>query len=221
MRKNYFLFFVLFILSLSTANAQVVINEVYGGGGNSGATYKNDFIELYNNGSTPVSLAGWSVQYASATGTTWQKTDLTGTIPAHGYFLIQQAAGAGGTVDLPTPDVIGTIAMSGTAGKVALVNNTTLLSGCPAVGSYVDLAGFGTTANCFEGGGPTPAPSNANSVQRNPIGNDTQNNNTDFTAGLPTPLNSSSGGGSPQKPRLWPLRPMPPNQPQTDLLPLP
>lgn len=197
MRKNYFLFFVLFILSLSTANAQVVINEVYGGGGNSGATYKNDFIELYNNGSTPVSLAGWSVQYASATGTTWQKTDLTGTIPAHGYFLIQQAAGAGGTVDLPTPDVIGTIAMSGTAGKVALVNNTTLLSGCPAVGSYVDLAGFGTTANCFEGGGPTPAPSNANSVQRNPIGNDTQNNNTDFTAGLPTPLNSSSGGGTP------------------------
>jgi hypothetical protein len=27
----------------------VVISEVYGGGGNTGATYQNDFIELYNN----------------------------------------------------------------------------------------------------------------------------------------------------------------------------
>ncbi len=37
------------------------------------------------------------------------------------YYLVQEAAGAGGTVNLPTPDAIGTIAMSGTAGKVALV----------------------------------------------------------------------------------------------------
>lgn len=196
MRKNYLLSFVLFFLFYFTANAQVVINEVYGGGGNSGATYKNDFIELYNNSSSPVSLTGWSIQYASATGTTWQKTDLTGTIPANGYYLIQEAQGAGGTLDLPTPDVIGTIAMSGTAGKVALVNNTTLLSGCPAAGTYIDLVGFGTTANCFEGGGPTPAPSNTNAVQRNPIGNDTQNNNTDFATALPSPSNTSTGGGT-------------------------
>ena len=47
----------------------VVISEVYGGGGNAGATYTNDFIELYNRTANAISLAGWSVQYASATGT--------------------------------------------------------------------------------------------------------------------------------------------------------
>ena len=30
---------------------------------------KNDFIELYNRGAAPVDLTGWSVQYASAAGT--------------------------------------------------------------------------------------------------------------------------------------------------------
>ena len=48
--------------------ASVVISQVYGGGGNSGATYRNDFVELFNRGAEPVSLAGWSIQYASATG---------------------------------------------------------------------------------------------------------------------------------------------------------
>ena len=53
----------------------LVISQVYGGGGNAGSVYKNDFIELHNRGASSVSLAGWSVQYASsATGTTWAVT---------------------------------------------------------------------------------------------------------------------------------------------------
>ncbi|HEX5637490.1 MAG TPA: lamin tail domain-containing protein, partial [Gammaproteobacteria bacterium] len=50
-------------------SADVVISQVYGGGGNTGAPYTHDFIELFNRGTSTVSLAGWSVQYASATGT--------------------------------------------------------------------------------------------------------------------------------------------------------
>src|SRR5215217_3892357 len=96
----------------------VVISQVYGGGGNSGATYKNDFIELFNRGTSTVSLAGWSVQYASATGTTWQSTPLTGSIAPGQYYLVQEAVGTGGTVSLPTPNATGTILMSATAGKV-------------------------------------------------------------------------------------------------------
>ncbi len=171
----------------------IVINEVYGGGGNSGAEFKNDFIELYNPTNIAVNLAGWSVQYGSATSTTWSgKTILTGTIAAKGYYLIQQSAGSGGTTALPTPDDIGTISMSGTAGKVALVANSVTLSGaCPAAASYVDLVGFGSTANCFEGAGTAPAPSNTTSIQRNPKGFDTNNNNTDFVVITPaTPKNS-------------------------------
>lgn len=98
----------------------VVISQVYGGGGNSGATLKHDFVELYNRTAAPVDVTGWSVQYASSTGTTWQRTSLTGTIAPGGHYLIQQAQGAGGTAALPTPDATGTIAMSATAGKVVL-----------------------------------------------------------------------------------------------------
>ena len=43
------IFTLLSVVAIGTfANAQIVINELYGGGGNSGATLKNDFIELIN-----------------------------------------------------------------------------------------------------------------------------------------------------------------------------
>lgn len=187
---------LLFSLSLFTAQSQgVVISQVYGGGGNSGAVYTHDFIELFNAGGTAVNLNGWSIQYNSATGTgTWQTTNLTNfTLQPGQYYLIQQAIGTGGTTALPTPNATGSIAMSGTAGKVALVNGTTALSGCPAAGSYVDLVGFGATANCFEGTGPTPAPSNTNSVIRGNNGClDNNQNATDFTSVTAAPRNSST-----------------------------
>ncbi len=170
------------------------ISQAYGGGGNAGSTYTNDFIELYNSGSSAVNLAGWSVQYTSATGSSWQVTPLTGTIPANGYYLIQEAAGAGGTTPLPTPDVIGTIAMSGTAFKVALVNTTTALSGtCPT--GVIDFVGAGTagSVNCFEGAAAAPAPSNINAVIRRENGcKDDDYNLADFQALPPTPRNTSS-----------------------------
>lgn len=172
----------------------LTISQVYGGGGNSGATYKNDFIELYNPGSSAVDLTGWTVQYASATGSSWQKTSLSGTIQPGKYYLIQEAAGSGGTKFLPTPDAIGTIAMSATAGKVALVNNSTTLTGtCPT--GLVDFVGFGNTAgntaNCSETA-PVATLSNTTAALRKGNGaTDTDNNFSDFTTGAPTPRNSS------------------------------
>jgi 2',3'-cyclic-nucleotide 2'-phosphodiesterase (5'-nucleotidase family) len=181
-------------LSASAVSPDIVISQVYGGGGNSGATYKNDFIELYNRGSAPVSLNGWSVQYASATGTSWQVTNLTNvTVQPGQYYLVQEGAGAGGTTNLPAPDATGSINMSGTAGKVALVTSTTALSclsACAGTAAVKDFVGFGTTANNFEGSGPTPAPSNTTSVLRAGNGaTDTDNNATDFAAGTPNPRN--------------------------------
>ena len=70
-----------FAPSASAASPDVVISQAYGGGGNTGATLRNDFIELFNRGSTPVDLSTWSVQYNSAAGTgAWQVTTLTGTL---------------------------------------------------------------------------------------------------------------------------------------------
>jgi uncharacterized protein len=150
--------------SVRASTSGVVISQVYGGGGNSGATFKNDFIEVFNAGSTTVSLSGWSVQYASATGTSWQVTNLSGTLAPGQYFLVQEAQGAGGNTALPTPNATGNISMSATSGKVALVSSTTALSGgCPVGGNIVDFVGYGTGANapsCFEGTAGAPTLSN-------------------------------------------------------------
>ena len=105
----------------SASGNGLVVSEVYGGGGNSGAPLRNDFIELHNTGSAAVDLTGWSVQYASSTGGSWQLTPISGTLAPGGYYLVQEGAGAGGASPLPTPDATGSIAMSAANGKVALV----------------------------------------------------------------------------------------------------
>lgn len=176
-----------------TAQAQVVISQVYGGGGNAGATWRSDFIELHNTGSTAVDLGGWSVQYASAAGTSWTRTPLSGTIAPGGYYLVKQADGSGGTTPLPTPDATGTIAMSGTAGKVALVSaNTSLSGGCPLGGATLDFVGFGG-ANCAETT-PTAQLSNTTAAIRKDDGcTDSGNNSADFAIAAPAPRNSASG----------------------------
>ncbi len=167
----------------------VVVSEVYGGGGNSGATLTNDFIELYNRTASPIDLTGWSVQYASAGGTSWQVTSLSGSIPAGKNYLVQEAAGSGGTTTLPAPDATGSIPMSATSGKVALVSSASALSGaCPTGGGIIDFVGYGATASCFEGSGPTAGLSNTTSALRNGGGaTDTDNNASDFTVGTPDP----------------------------------
>ena len=79
----------------SAVSPDVVISQVYGGGGNAGATLTHDFIELYNRGSAPIDVTSWSVQYASSTGTTWQSTALSGALQPGARYLVQQAAGRG------------------------------------------------------------------------------------------------------------------------------
>jgi predicted extracellular nuclease len=188
--------------SATAVSPDVVISEVYGGGGNSGATLTNDFIELHNRSASPVDVSGWSVQYASATGTTWLRTNLSGTIPAGAHYLVQEAAGAGGTEPLPAPDAVGSTAMSATSGKVALVTNQTALTcatSCSTVAGVRDFVGYGS-ANDFEGAGPAPGLSNTTSASRDENGTDTDNNSADFTAGPPVPQSTTGGGPQPATP---------------------
>src|SRR4051794_34740174 len=72
----------------------IVISEVYGGGGNSGAIFKNDFIELYNRGTTAIDVSTWSVQYGSAANNFTLRTNLSGTIQPGAYYLVEESAGA-------------------------------------------------------------------------------------------------------------------------------
>ncbi|MBI5651263.1 MAG: lamin tail domain-containing protein [Chloroflexi bacterium] len=204
--------------AVQAVSPNIVISQVYGGGGNTGAPLRNDFIELFNRGTTTVSLSGWSVQYASATGTgnfgatSTQITELPALSLAPGqYLLIQEASQAAVGAPLPTPDVTDAtpIAMSATGGKVALVSSAVSL-GCnggstpcsPAqLALIVDLVGY-DGANFFEGA-PTPALSNTTAALRAGNGcTDTDNNATDFAVGAPTPRNTASplnpcGGNAP------------------------
>lgn len=174
------------------ASGTLVISQAYGGGGNSGSTYRNDFIEIFNRGTVAVDVAGWSVQYGSPAGSAWSVTPLSGVIPPGGYYLVREAQGAGGTVDLPTPDATGSTAMNAVSGKVALVNSTTELSGaCPTDPSIVDLLGYGS-ANCSETSS-TPNLSNTVAAIRDLGGCvDTDVNSADFSVSAPTPRNSAS-----------------------------
>ncbi|SJZ91102.1 lamin tail domain-containing protein [Novilysobacter spongiicola] len=193
-------FLVLALAFAAPATAQVVVSQVYGGGGNSGATLRSDFIELRNTGPAPVPLDGWSVQYASSSGSSWQVTGLQGEIAAGGYYLVKQADGAGGSVDLPVPDAIGTIAMAGSSGKVALVNATTSLSGTCPLDAAVDFVGYGG-ANCFEGSGAAPGLSNTTAALRNGNGaTDSDDNAADFSRDTPDPRNSGSEEPPPPPP---------------------
>ncbi|MEU4601337.1 lamin tail domain-containing protein [Kribbella sp. NPDC023972] len=176
------------------ASSTVVITEVYGGGGNSGAPYTNDFIELTNNSSAPVDLTGWSIQYASSSGTSWaNKINLTGSIAPGGVYLVQGASGGANGQPLPTPDATGSVNMSASSGKVALVTSTTSLTcttGCATAAGVVDFVGYGA-ANDFETAA-APGTSNTTSATRKDPTKDADNNSTEFAAVNPSPKTLTS-----------------------------
>src|SRR5437764_987495 len=180
--------------SVGAVSSTIVISQVYGGGGNSGAPLQYDFIELLNVGTSAVNVSTWSVQYASTQGTSWQRTNLSGTIQPGQYYLVQEGSNANVGATPPTPDATGTIMMSASAGKVALLSNQTTIVGgvsCPA--GAVDLVGFATGTNCFEGAGPTASLTNTTAALRKTLGcTDTDDNSADFATGPPNPRNTSS-----------------------------
>jgi len=181
-------------VSVHAANP-IRISQVYGGGGNTGATYKNDFIELFNGGTSSVDLTGWSVQYGSSSGSTWtNKTNLPSVTLLPGqYYLIQEASGGAVGADLPAADATGTINLSGTNGKVILADTTTSLTGACPITNVLDLVGYGS-ANCYEGAAAAPVLSNTTAALRAGGGcSDMDNNSTDFsTITPPTPRNTVS-----------------------------
>lgn len=174
-----------------SSDSPLVISEVYGGGGNSGAAFNRDFVELANTGDETIDLSGYSVQYASAAGASWQVTKLGDIdLPAGENLLVGQAPGSNTALAGFDADVDGTIAMSGSGAKVALVSTETPLTGSTGIATLdqvVDLVGWGTTATSYAGSGPAPGTSNGTSVSRDAEATNTADNAADFTAGTPTP----------------------------------
>ncbi|MCD0478919.1 lamin tail domain-containing protein [Chryseobacterium sp. LC2016-29] len=185
------------------SNAQIVINEVYTGGGLLGAAITNDFIELKNIGSSTSSLNGATIQFASSSGTFTQYYTLPSITlnPGQTYLIQQGSDGLGGLINLLNPNLIVTVllnldgspgvgvgvGLALTSGKVALASNATTVTG-PTAANVLDFVGYGL-ANQFEGTGAAPSPTILNSISR--TSGDTNNNSVDFTISLPTPQATS------------------------------
>jgi len=176
----------------------LVISQVYSAGGNSGAAFSNDYVELLNRGSTPVDLTGWTVQYASASSTSWQATTLAGTVQPDHYYLVALASGGSSGSALPTPDATGSTNLAASGGKVAIVASSTPLTcgatagSCSAAPSVADLIGYGSATD-YEGAGAAPAADAVSADVRGATGcTDTDDNSADFTAAAAAPRTSAS-----------------------------
>lgn len=187
--------------ALAGTGSPVVISQVYGGGGNASAPYQNDFVELFNRSASPVTLDGWSLQYSSAGGTSWASNKAaipTVTLAPGQYYLVQLSGGATGAA-LPDADASGSINMSASSGKIALVKSSTGLAAVENPNptdqpTLADLVGFGSKATGFEGSGATASNlSNTLAALRKEDGcTDSDDNKADFETGAPTPRNTHS-----------------------------
>lgn len=173
---------------------RMVISQVYGGAGTSGATFNRDYVELYNAGGVPVDLSGWAVQYADSSSYTWYVTPLAGVVPPGGYHLVLEASGTGATTP-PAGDSTGTVQMNATQGKVALTNSTAALAVQNPAGNaaVADFVGY-NSGSYAEGGNSTAGPSATTAAHRKFGGlQDKNNNGDDFRIGPPRPRNSAMG----------------------------
>lgn len=189
--------------SSATSNS-IVISQIYGAGGNTGATFNADYVELFNRGFAPVSLAGKSLQYGAPTGNFGalggSVVTLSGTVNPGQYFLVRLGNGGANGIAGPTPDATSTINMNAADGKIAIVGQTPALA-CGATATpcnaaqlalIVDLVGYGA-ANLFEGAGAAPSPSTTNATFRKSAGcTETDQNNTDFQTLVAAPRNTAS-----------------------------
>jgi hypothetical protein len=198
---------LLILPAAEAASSELVVSQVFAAGSNAGASFTNDYVELFNRGSSSIDLSGWSVQYATAVGTSWSPTALAGSVAPGRRYLVQ--LGSGGTVGaaLPAPDATGTVNLAASGGKLALVQDAVALTcgaapgSCSAVAAVRDLVGYGSATD-YEGAGPAAALTSSTAAVRAGDGcTDGNSNAADFSAAPPTPRNASAAatscGGAP------------------------
>jgi hypothetical protein len=173
----------------------IVISQIYGGGGTPGATYVNSYLEIFNRGNTTIDLNHYIFLFGTDTGPFNASISFSSTqsfpIQPGQHRLIQLGSGgsSGGPAPVPPDLSFGSFINIGLAGKIAIAKpGSPFPAGtCPLPNSDIlDYVGFGGTANCFEGNGPTAALSNTTAAIRKSSGcTDTDNNASDFSVGPP------------------------------------
>jgi hypothetical protein len=188
----------------SVAEGDVFILQTYGTGTATDGAVSHTFVELYNKSESAVNLDGWSLQYAdgssadAAEAAAWAKIDLTGSIPAHGsYLMLGQKNNDTARLQIDDADANVTKTdwvLSNRSYKVALMANQTLLTvanpfdtdgaGTKSAG-YMDLAGVINSApadgiDAYETA-YAEIISKQKAVRRSSL-NDTDDNSADFIA---------------------------------------
>ncbi|MCE2883747.1 MAG: thrombospondin type 3 repeat-containing protein [Planctomycetaceae bacterium] len=183
------------MVSVRASAQDIHISQVYGGGGNTGAPFNADFVELYNAGTTTASIGGWTLTYASATGNFGgsQFTLPPGTlIPPGGYLLIQMSA-AGGTGAALSPDLVANpaIGMAADNANVALLSaaQSGTSNNCASLAAtLIDKVAYGS-GNCPEGSAVGALSSTTAAIRKANGATDTNSNSSDFFIGTPFPRN--------------------------------
>ncbi|MBC9733494.1 ExeM/NucH family extracellular endonuclease [Nocardioides marmotae] len=192
-------------LPAHAVSPNLVISEVYGGGGNTGAPLRSDFIELHNPTDAAVDLSGLTLEYRSVTNGSGGKLALSGTLAPGKHFLVKGADGNNAALPaLPTPDATSTFNIAGTGGQVLVYRGASFTGAGNLAGAtgIVDMVGWGANGS----GAPAAsyetaaaaATANATSVSRTKA--DADNNADEFTVGAPTPQSSGAGPVEPEPP---------------------
>ncbi len=183
------------LLKINIARAaladHVVINEVHIDGLSGSGGTEDDWVELYNPTTAPVSLDGWSLQKFSSGGSTLYNQALSGIIPAKSYFLVVRNGASTQQSLKDMADLLASNSFSLAPDNIVyLVNNSINITPSLPTPNIVDFVGFGG-ANYYEGVAAAPNASEEKSISRVPNGEDTNENGTDFKLqNIPSPENS-------------------------------
>ncbi|MFL6253421.1 MAG: DUF4214 domain-containing protein [Pyrinomonadaceae bacterium] len=194
-----------------SGSPNLVISQVYTRGGETNASYQNDFIEIFNRSTEPVDMNNYGLHISSINGPASIFVRLTSSrgivVPAGRYLLIKLKGDGAGGQPLPTPDFDLTVApgpiplnLNATTGLVVLLTPEGSFQGCPSLTStgVVDYVGYGATSVCYEGAaGPAPAPALATDSLMRFGGGCTDNNlnASDFQLSPVLPRNSGWAAG--------------------------
>lgn len=194
-------FFPIFLLKTPTVRSavgHVVISEVQVGG----ITADDEFVELYNPTETSIDITGWKLKRLNSGGSSYNLvTSISGSIPAHGYFLMAHPDDYTGSVPADNDYSSSSYAMSS--------NNTVILYNDS--NEIIDRIGMGSASH-FPEGTYAPEPPSEQSVERKAKttstsvtmgfggideflgnGHDTDNNSPDFVLRtIPQPQNTNS-----------------------------
>lgn len=154
--------------SANPAGTNLVISEVYGAGGNTGAPYNADFVELFNPTGAPVELLGDYLVYRSSTGSPGGAVALRGTVPAGGTFLVRMSGtGANGAVVTADQVASPAVSMAAGGGQVFLTDNgrpVSVSGNVAGKSGIVDMVGLDGATTFEKASGPVATA--ASSVQR-------------------------------------------------------